>query len=206
MTKLRAHPWELRRAFNRRWSTTRLSEICSIIYGYTDSASNDPIGPHFLRITDIQDDQVEWSTVPYCRIADDKVERYRLETGDIVFSRTGATTGKSYLVSNPPEAVFASYLIRLRLSEKSVLPEFVNYYFQTSTYWRVIAEGSVGSAQGGFNASKLGNLVIPLPPRNEQERIVTVLDGAFEGIATAKKNAEQNLAKEALRRSLIFSV
>ncbi|WP_213804775.1 restriction endonuclease subunit S [Granulicella sp. dw_53] len=180
-------------AINHRWSNARLSEICSIIYGYTDSATTEPVGPRFLRITDIQDDRVNWSTVPYCSIDRDKISRYTLLSGDIVFSRTGATTGKSFLVLDPPEAVFASYLIRLRLLEKNALPKFVNYYFQTSTYWRVIAEGSVGSAQGGFNASKLGNLAIPLPSKREQERIIAILDETFEGIAKTRANANRVL-------------
>jgi type I restriction enzyme S subunit len=181
------------------WATPRLSELCSIIYGYTDSATLEPIGPRFLRITDIQDDMVNWDTVPYCNIEPNKLSRYRLQSGDIVFSRTGATTGKSFLVSDPPEAVFASYLIRLRLSKDLALPKFVNYFFQTSSYWQVIAKGSVGSAQGGFNATKLGELVIPMPPIKVQERIVALLDEALESVATAKANTLKSItcAREA---------
>ena len=172
------------------WERRKLGDICSIKYGFTSSANTERVGPKFLRITDIQDDHVCWDTVPYCEIASEKLPLYRLKTGDIVFSRTGATTGKSFLVLNPPEAIFASYLIRLRISDNAALPEFVNYYFQTSAYWQVIADGSVGSAQGGFNASKLGDLRVPLPPVTEQRRIVAILDEALEGIATAKANAE----------------
>ena len=160
------------------------------MYGYTNSATIDPVGPHFLRITDIQNDQVRWDTVPYCEIATEKVSQYRLESGDIVFSRTGATTGKSFLVSDPPEAVFASYLIRLRITRNVAIPRYVNYYFQSFDYWKAIKDGSVGSAQGGFNASKLGEVCLPVPSLKEQERIVAILDEAFEAIATAKANAE----------------
>jgi type I restriction enzyme S subunit len=66
-------------------------------------------------------------------------------------------------------------------------------YFQTADYWRFIAEGSSGSTQGGFNATKLGSLMIPVPPLPEQQRIVALLDEAFAGLATAKANAERNL-------------
>ncbi|OYV04711.1 MAG: hypothetical protein CFE26_15415, partial [Verrucomicrobiales bacterium VVV1] len=66
-------------------------------------------------------------------------------------------------------------------------------FFQTAGYWQSIKEGSAGSAQGGFNASKLGALSIPFPPLAEQQRIVGLLDEAFGGIATAKANAEKNL-------------
>lgn len=136
---------------------------------------------------------MNWDTVPYCPIDVEAMPRYRLEHGDLVFARTGATTGKSFLVSNPPESVCASYLIRLRIQSKELLPEFVNLFFQTPEYWRVVSEGTSGSAQGGFNASKLGELSVPFPVLAEQQRIVTILDEAFEGIATAKANAEKNL-------------
>ena len=174
------------------WEIKELAAISAINYGYTDSASSDPIGPKFLRITDIQADQVHWERVPYCKIESVNLPKFRLASGDIVFARTGATTGKSFLVDEPPEAVFASYLIRLRLLNKALLPEFVSFFFQTEGYWKSIRDGSSGSAQGGFNATKLAALRIPVPPLSEQRRIVGILDEAFEGIATGKANAEKN--------------
>jgi type I restriction enzyme, S subunit len=127
------------------------------------------------------------------KIKSEDLPKYRLASGDIVFARTGATTGKSFLVDDPPEAVFASYLIRLRLLDKKLLPEFVSLFFQTAGYWKAIKDGSSGSAQGGFNATKLAALSIPVPPLPEQKRIVSILDKAFDGIAAAKANAEKNL-------------
>ena len=103
------------------WVEKRLGDLSRINYGYTESASAEKVGPHFLRITDIQDNGVDWDTVPYCPIDASDLPKYRLTDGDIVFARTGATTGKSYLVSNPPESVFASYLIRVQLSDKELL-------------------------------------------------------------------------------------
>jgi type I restriction enzyme S subunit len=175
------------------WENIKLTSLSEISYGYTESAISEPIGPRFLRITDIQDNRVNWDAVPFCKIDNAVLPRFRLATGDIVFARTGATTGKSFLVEDPPEAVFASYLIRLRLLGDYLLPQFVLMYFQTADYWRFIAEGSSGSTQGGFNATKLGSLMIPVPPLPEQQRIVALLDEAFAGIATAKANAELNL-------------
>ena len=175
------------------WETKELAAVSAINYGYTESASSKPIGPRFLRITDIQDDHVDWDNVPYCKIEKNDLPKYRLATGDIVFARTGATTGKSFLVDEPPDAVFASYLIRLRLTDKKLLPEFVQLFFQTAGYWQSIKDGSSGSAQGGFNATKLGALSIPVPPLSEQERIVAKLDKAFAGLTKAKENAENNL-------------
>jgi type I restriction enzyme S subunit len=175
------------------WDVKELGVVSAISYGYTESASSEPVGPRFLRITDIQNDYVNWDSVPYCKIESADLPKYRLTSGDIVFARTGATTGKSFLVTEPPEAVFASYLIRLRLVDKKLLPEFVSLFLQTSGYWKSIKDGSTGSAQGGFNATKLGALSIPIPPLPEQQRIVGILDEAFDGIAAAKANAGKNL-------------
>ena len=175
------------------WQRKKLSDLSTISYGYTESACSEAVGPKFLRITDIQNDSVDWNTVPYCKIETVDLPKYRLASGDIVFARTGATTGKSFLVADPPEAVFASYLIRLRLIGNELLSGFVSLFFQSADYWQAIKEGSSGSAQGGFNATKLGALTIPVPPLPEQHRIVAILDEAFDGIATAKANAEKNL-------------
>jgi type I restriction enzyme S subunit len=122
-----------------------------------------------------------------------------------VFARTGATTGKSYLINNPPESVFASYLIKVHINNKAMLsPEFLYLCFQTKAYWDSINEGTSGSAQGGFNASKLSELKIPLPPIHEQENIVAILNEAFEAIDQAKANTEKNLqnAKELFQSEL----
>jgi len=175
------------------WAVKPLGDVSAINYGFTESAAREPVGPKFLRITDIQNDGVEWDAVPYCRIDSSELPKFRLKTGDIVFARTGATTGKSFLVHEPPEAVFASYLIRLRLLDTGISPEFVSLFFQSAKYWEEIKSGVAGSAQGGFNASKLAAIRLPFPARKEQQRIVAILDEAFDGIATAKANAEKNL-------------
>jgi type I restriction enzyme, S subunit len=152
----------------KEWVARKISDFCNIEYGYTTSAKTDPNGPKFLRITDIQDNSVNWDEVPYCGEMDKPLEKYILRSGDIVFARTGATTGKSYLIKNPPEAVFASYLIRVRTASHHILPEFLWLFFQTQGYWKSIGDGTTGSAQGGFNATKLGALSISIPPLQEQ--------------------------------------
>lgn len=180
---------------NREWCEARLGDISDINYGFTAKASFEVPGPKFLRITDIQNGRVDWNTVPSCPITDTEYQKHKLDQNDIVFARTGATTGKSYLIQNiPPTSVAASYLIRLRLHDQNVLPEFVSLFFQTPDYWDMVNAGTTGSAQGGFNASKLGDLILPKPPIEEQKRIVAILDEAFAGIDTAIANTEKNLA------------
>jgi type I restriction enzyme, S subunit len=176
------------------WHVERLGDIADINYGYTAKASFEYVGPKFLRITDIQEGRVDWNAVPTCPISEADLKKHRLQKDDIVFARTGATTGKSYRMSSPPEAVAASYLIRLRLHNKNIFPPFVSLYFHTKKYWDNVLTGTTGSAQGGFNASKLAELKLPSPPLPEQKRIVAILDEAFEKIDSAVANAEKNLA------------
>jgi type I restriction enzyme S subunit len=178
----------------QHWKGAKLADIATINYGYTDSASALDIGPKFLRITDIQNNSVDWKTVPYCRCSKQDVSKYQLTDGDIVFARTGATTGKHYLLKDPPFAVFASYLIRLKINDqRQILPKYVSLFFQTKQYWDYISKGVSGSAQGGFNASKLGGLAIQIPPLPEQKRIVSIIEKAFAAIDKVKANAERNL-------------
>lgn len=102
----------------------------------------------------------------------------RLSAGDIVFARTGATTGKSVLIREcPTDAVFASYLIRVRLGQ-SAEPRFVSHFFQAPDYWAQITKHARGAAQLGVNATTLKALKIPLPPLAEQRRIAAILDKA----------------------------
>ena len=80
------------------WEVVRLGHYCyKPDYGYTESANESPVGPKFLRITDIQNDAVNWENVPYCVCDEEIKEKYLLKTGDIVIARIGATTGKAYI-------------------------------------------------------------------------------------------------------------
>jgi len=176
-----------------QWPVKKLGDFSNIRYGYTEKSSPEPIGPRFLRITDIKNGGVNWNDVPYCRITDEDFSKYQLEKGDIVFARTGATTGKSFLIAKTPDAVFASYLIRVQITDSAILPEFVYFYFQSASYWDMVNAGISGSAQGGFNASKLSELTIPIPSFPEQQRIVRILDKAFENISAALERSKKEL-------------
>jgi len=186
------------------WEEKKLGEISTISYGYTEKASPEPIGPKFLRITDIQDNQVNWKTVPFCAISEKDYVKHKLSTGDIVFARTGATTGKSFLVINPPDAVCASYLIRLSLNSKDLMPDFLILYFQTKQYRELISLGISGSAQGGFNASKLAELVIPIAINIEQVHIVDRAKELFEQIQRIEAIYRQKIsALNELKQSIL---
>lgn len=160
---------------NEHWKRVELIEVCQKPqYGYTESATENPVGPKFLRITDLTDSGVNWETVPYCPISETDFEKYALKSGDIVFARTGATTGKSYLIKDCPPAVFASYLIRVR--PKSIDTLYLAQFFNSWIYWSQIEQNKVGSGQPGVNAAILSELIIPYPPIEEQRKIADILN------------------------------
>ena len=118
------------------WRWCRLGSVClSIQYGLSNSAEQS--GTHrLLRITDIQNGTVDWDTVPFTTVKDG--ENYLLCSNDIVFARTGATVGKSFLITDIPyDSVYASYLIRIRLLN-GVDPSYVYDFFNSLCYWNQI--------------------------------------------------------------------
>src|SRR3990170_5271374 len=168
------------RAEQEGWETTTVSEISEKPqYGYTQSANPEPVGPKFLRITDIQEGKVDWNSVPFCQCPSKEIQKYRLHTGDIVFARSGATTGKTFLIRECPEAVFASYLIRLRI-RNNTLHEYLYWFFQSPFYWEQV--NPRGGAQPNMNAKVLAALKVPLPDIYKQRRIVAYLDHLQERV------------------------
>lgn len=156
---------------------TTLADICSDVnYGYTESASSKQIGPKFLRITDIQRGTIDWDKVPFCIATKQDEKKYSLEIGDIVIARTGNSTGENaQILSTPPSAVFASYLIRYRPHSKIVNPFFVGYQLRSDRFSQYVLSILGGSAQPGANAKQLGAFPIQLIDRKLQDEAVEIL-------------------------------
>jgi type I restriction enzyme S subunit len=186
------------------YKIVKLQDISeSIDYGFTTAAKNLTEGSRLLRITDIQNDSVDWDSVPFCECSEKDIEKYSLKYGDIVFARTGATTGKSFLIRNCPDnSVFASYLIRVRPS-KEIDPIFLSRFFQSSSYWHQITQNQTGTTQPGVNSTRLKSLKIPLPPIAEQKRIAEILDKAD---AVRRKRQEAIRLTEELLRSTFLEM
>jgi len=156
------------------WKVEPLARVCEPPqYGFTASAEEQG-NVRFLRITDITDSGVKWPTVPFCECPAELLNKYLLASGDIVFARIGATTGKSYLISNPPPCVFASYLIRVRAKEE-IDPAFLSQFFRSVAYWRQVDAQKNANLKKGVSGSLLKTLIVPVPPVAEQRKIAGVL-------------------------------
>ncbi len=172
------------------WEVVRLGDFCyKPDYGYTESANDSPVGPRFLRITDIQNDVVNWEKVPYCVCNQKTKEKYLLKTGDIVIARIGATTGKAFIIGDCPESIFASYLIRVRTKD-NLLPAFLAQYFRSNDYWKQIDQSKGGRLKGGVNIPILTNLVLPLPLLSEQRTIANIFRAIDEKTAALEQEVE----------------
>jgi type I restriction enzyme S subunit len=137
--------------------------------------------------------------VPYCEAADDELRKCRLRNGDLVVARIGATTGKTYLIHDPPEAVFASYLIRIR-TRSDLLPDFLNMFTKSSLYLNQVDEAKGGRLKQGVNIPNLQSLLVPVPPLSEQKAIAQVL-GTVQ--RAKEKTGEVIAAARQLKASLM---
>ena len=158
------------------WEWCRLVHICNAIhYGFTASASQSG-NCKLLRITDIQDNKVDWKSVPFCTVTENESATYSLNNNDILIARTGGTIGKTYIVDNLTEkAVFASYLIRA-IPNANIFPAYLKYYMESPFYWQQLTEKSMGTGQPNVNGESLKTLLVPVPPIKEQEKIVMALN------------------------------
>ena len=157
------------------WEWERWGNISqSIQYGYNASAlENGDI--RMVRISDIQDNKVLWENVPFCLINANEIETYLLKVNDILFARTGGTVGKSFLVEEVPvKAIYAGYLIRTRYSSL-LCPYYMKAFMESQLYWEQLKNGTIATAQPNCNGKTLAKMLLPIPPINEQERIVEKL-------------------------------
>jgi type I restriction enzyme S subunit len=151
------------------WGRCSLEGLCEHVnYGYTASASEDDVGPKFLRITDIVPEMIDWESVPHCEIDGRRLQKFLLREGDVVVARTGATVGYAKRIgARVPEAVFASYLVRFRFGEQ--FDNILGGIFMESDSYKAYVQSNIGgAAQPNANARILGDMKVLVPPRSLQ--------------------------------------
>ena len=165
----------LRYFFDKNNSTVKLNELIEgTQYGYNASALESG-NNKFLRISDITNGKVDWETVPFCNCDDE--ETYLLYSDDILIARTGGTTGKSFLISSPPEhAIYAGYLIRIRANSETK-PEFLKLFLDSYVYWSQIVSMNEDEFRPSVNANKLKQLILPKCTPFEQEIAIKISFG-----------------------------
>ena len=186
---------------NGDWIQCQLSDVCSAInYGLTASAAEDPTGSKFLRITDIVSGDLNWDKVPFVPTDASTHNKYRLYDGDIVIARTGASTGASAYIKDPPPSVFASYLVRLQIKPEFD-PRFVAYYLKSEEFWGFI-RGVLGdkSAQPNASASTMASAPFKAPRLLCEQRAIAHVLGTLDD--KIELNRRMNRTLEAMARAI----
>jgi type I restriction enzyme S subunit len=162
----------LRYFFDKNNTTVKLNDLIEgTQYGYNASALESG-NNKFLRISDITNGKVDWETVPFCNCDDE--ETYLLYPDDILIARTGGTTGKSFLISSPPEhSIYAGYLIRIRANSETK-PEFLKLFLDSYAYWSQIVSMNEDEFRPSVNANKLKQLLLPKCEPSEQEIAIKI--------------------------------
>jgi type I restriction enzyme, S subunit len=153
------------------WTATSIADVSeSVSYGYTASAVREEVGPRFLRITDIAHDLIDWASVPFCEMPENKVTQYLLKDGDTVVARTGATTGYAKRLNKlHPKTVFASYLVRVR-AKPGVSNRMLGILMESDEYKKFVKTNIGGAAQPQANAVVLSSMRFALPPQSIADR------------------------------------
>ena len=187
------------------WRQVRLGDICSPPeYGASAPARAYNLGlSRYVRITDITDDGRLRADDP--RSADpDQVKGYELDPGDLLFARSGATVGKTYMYrAEDGPCVFAGYLIRFRPKPKRVYPNFLKWCTRSSFYQTWVASMLRAGAQPNINANEYSSFSVILPPLPEQRAIAAVLDSIDDAIEGAEAVIA---ATEGLRDALLHDL
>lgn len=167
---------------------------------YGIGASAVPYSPElytYLRITDINDDGT-LNKSDLKSVSDEKASDYLLKPNDIVFARTGASTGRNYFYDGTDgEFVYAGFLIKFSLDPSKVNPRYVKYHCQSQVYRDWIAAFNTGSTRGNINAQTLASMPISLPDRENQDRIVKILD-SLENRRRYNKQINDNLEQQVM--------
>ncbi|UUE17043.1 restriction endonuclease subunit S [Leuconostoc mesenteroides] len=157
-------------------------------YGIAASAvDKNELLPTYLRITDIYDD----GTLNFeglKSVDDPKSDNYKLEPNDIVFARTGGSTGRNYFYDGEDgDFIYAGFLIKFSIDPGKCNPKFIKYYCQSQEYKEWVQSFNTGSTRGNINAKTFGNMPIPYVSRKQQDLIVKTLSALDDKIAENKK-------------------
>jgi type I restriction enzyme M protein len=166
-----------------------LSEIAKIEYGFTEKAKDEG-DVRFIRITDINERGELKEEAKYIDLTDE-ARKYLLYENDILVARTGATFGKTLLYSRKEPAVFASFLIRIRLDQSQIIPKYYWSFAQSDIYWRQANSLMTGGGQPQFNGNALKQIQIPLPPLSIQQEIVAEIE-AYQKVIDGARQVVEN--------------
>ena len=185
------------------WELKTIKEITigKLTYGINAPAvPYAPPLPNYIRITDISDNGY-FIKANRASVESNNIHQYILEKGDILFARTGASTGKTYLYRiEDGVLVYAGFLIKASINHEISDSKYVFYALHTQRYWDWVAITSMRSGQPGINGNEYSSFQIPYPQLTEQQKIAEVLSDVDGLIASLEKLIEK---KKALKQGVM---
>ena len=174
------------------------------MYGANESAEcEDESYPRYIRITDIDEDG-NLRPDTFRSLPPAKAEPYLLKKGDLLFARSGATAGKTYLFNEDIKACFAGYLIKASLKE-TLLPEYLNYYTKSGIYDNWKKSIFIQATIPNIGAEKYANLQITFPSLKEQKDIVNHLDKEIGKVNKVARNCQNQISLLQERKQIIIN-
>lgn len=169
--------------FTEEWEKQKLSNILEFEYGMNAAGKEFDGENKYIRITDIEESSRKFLQTKLVSPEGKVTEKYRVKFGDILFARTGASTGKTYkYIDNDGKIYFAGFLIRGRVDKKTSV-DFIFYLTLNYKYKSWINVMSMRSGQPGINAKEYGSYEFRIPKIEEQQKIgdfFTLLDKRIE--------------------------
>ena len=161
--------------FSDNWEIKKFSDVATdFMYGLNAAATTYNGRDKYIRITDINDELNTYSPHPLTSPEGTLVDKFKLSVGDIVFARTGASTGKSYIYDeNDGNLYFAGFLIKSSIQKAN--PHFIFYQTLIESYRRWIKIMSIRTGQPGINAEEYKQLKMSCPSIKEQQKIASFL-------------------------------
>jgi restriction endonuclease S subunit len=139
-------------------------------------------------------------------IPEDVARPYLLKEGDLLLARSGATVGKSfYYEPSWGRAAYAGYLIRARFDPTKTMPRFINYFTNSQQYWQWLGSSFIQATIQNVSAEKYANLIVPVPPFEEQKRIVSYLDSMWQRLNNMADKVRQSIQILKEYRSALIS-
>lgn len=193
--------------FSGEWIKKSLGECLLASPDYGINASAVPYSdrlPTYIRITDITEEG-RFAPAPLVSVAHPCAEKYYLNEGELVFARTGASVGKSYLYKTSDGVlVFAGFLIRVRLDPSILDSVFFAYFVQTNIYWGWVKLMSMRSGQPGINSKEFSQLPLSVPSVTEQVAICSIISGIeSEVVAIETKLQKTRHLKQSMMQELL---
>ncbi|MFA5002768.1 MAG: restriction endonuclease subunit S [Methanolinea sp.] len=191
------------------WISTQIQNIARVIqYGSSEKADDNTSGIPIIRMGNLKDGKIDFSNLKYISKNSPDISKCLLQLGDVLFNRTNSAelVGKTAVFNRESyEAVFASYLIRVRVDNELYSPDFLSYYINSSfgrKYISSVVSQQVG--QANVNGTKLANMVIPYPDISEQKEIISEIERHFSQIDHVEQTIETSLRQaETLRQTIL---